>query len=382
MSNAPPVFLCGAGVLGAHGSGYAGLARAIAGGTRWARLSHQLAQSPPRTWAAEIDPLPEPVDPAERRARALMSRSAVLANLATQTCLRHARPSVPNRELGFYLGVGASGGGMDQLTTMLQASLDDGRLSWEQFGDAGLRACNPLYAFSLMNNFTLCHSAILQGPAGPNSAFFSRGGGTLLAISEAMAALIEGECSYALAGAADSAVHPVTWDELARQSRGAPTILPGEGAAIFALSLSADHALAQIDRCSLFPQPVCAPGLAAGPQSAPLLDDLRRALTSESDCDACVIATSHTTILPGLLAAVQARFGQTSAITTVDLCAALGECLAASPALGWAVALDLLENQQARRVLVLSVGQDGDLGISILRQPDGERHRPGREVGR
>ena len=46
-----------------------------------------------------------------------------------------------------------------------------------------------------MNNFTLCHSAILQGPAGPNSAFFSRGGGTLLAISEAMAALIEGECS-------------------------------------------------------------------------------------------------------------------------------------------------------------------------------------------
>ncbi|HNN96126.1 MAG TPA: hypothetical protein PKI03_27820, partial [Pseudomonadota bacterium] len=166
MRDAPPVFLCGAGVLGAHGSGYAGLARAIAAGTRWARPSHQLAQSHPGTFAAEIDPLPEPADPAERRARSLMSRSAVLANLATQTCLRQARPSLPNCELGFYLGVGASGGGMDQLTAMLQASLKDGRLSWERFGDAGLRACNPLYAFSLMNNFTLCHSAILQGPAG------------------------------------------------------------------------------------------------------------------------------------------------------------------------------------------------------------------------
>ena len=71
----------------------------------------------------------------------------MLANLATQTCLRQARPSPPNREVGFYLGVGASGGGMDQLTAMLQASLNDGRLSWERFGDAGLRACSPLYAF-------------------------------------------------------------------------------------------------------------------------------------------------------------------------------------------------------------------------------------------
>ena len=57
------------------------------------------------------------------------------------------------------------------------------------------------------------------------------------------------------------------------------------------LSLSADRALAQIDVARCFPQPVCMPQARSRPAFSPALDDLRRALTSESDCDACVIAT-------------------------------------------------------------------------------------------
>jgi len=44
----------------------------------------------------------------------------------------------------------------------------------------------------------------------------------------------------------------------------------------------------------------------------------------------------------------------------------LGESLAASPALGWVVGLDLLCSQGLGRVLVLSAGLDGDLGIVAL----------------
>ena len=142
-----------------------------------------------------------------------MSRSAILASMATDAALRETGwHTLPRREgtledVGFYLGVGASGGSVTELTAMLAASVENRELSLTRFGNQGLAAVNPLFAFQLMNNFTLCHSAILHGTQGPNAAFFSRGTGTVVALLEAAHAILEDECGRALAGGADSGVH-------------------------------------------------------------------------------------------------------------------------------------------------------------------------------
>ena len=110
---------------------------------------------------------------------------------------------------------------------MLRESVADGAFRSDRFGDAGLRAANPLFAFQLMNNFTLCHGAILAGLDGPNAAFFSRGAGTVRALREAAFAVAEADAPAALAGGADSALHPVTACELARGGHAGASVRSG-----------------------------------------------------------------------------------------------------------------------------------------------------------
>jgi hypothetical protein len=242
---------------------------------------------------------------------------------------------------------------MDQLESMLAASIEGERFSLPLFGRNGLRACNPLYAFQLMNNFTLCHSAIRYGTGGPTAAFFSRGTGTVLALSEAIAAIQEGDCLRALVGGADSSTHPVTWAELRREGFVAAGLIPGEAAAVVALTTCADESLAQIERCTIHAARHCS-----------LATALAEALQRMATPDGIVIAPWGAPPRQELRNWLPIRFG---ALPIVDLCAALGDTLAATAALAWLVALDLLLVESSwRRVLVLSAGVDGDLGVTVL----------------
>ena len=102
------------------------------------------------------------------------------------------------------------------MIALLDESIEGGAFSLARFGEHGLGACNPLLAFQLMNNFTMCHGAILEGVGGPNGALFSRGAGTTAALIQAVHAIRQEDCDHAVAGGADSATHPVTRAELAR----------------------------------------------------------------------------------------------------------------------------------------------------------------------
>jgi len=247
--------------------------------------------------------------------RKLMSRPAELAALALRRLLRDAGWSAP-RDAGLFLGVGASGGAVDELAALIDASREGDTLSPARLGREGLAACTPLLAFQLMNNFTLCHGAIQEGLAGPNAAFFSRGAGTVLALCEALAALDEGDCERAVAGAADSALHPVTWAELTREGRAARP--PSEAAALLALSAAPHGALAVIEE--------------ATPRSA-------------------AVDGAHVVLRPA------------------DVAAALGESLAAIPALAWCAAVDLIAGGAARRVAVAGDALDGDAGVVVFGAP-------------
>jgi hypothetical protein len=287
----------------------------------------------------------------------MMSRSAVLASAATETALRDAGWSEAPEEVGYYLGVGASGGSVDQLTAMLAASIEEREFSLARFGDGGLRACNPLFAFQLMNNFTLCHSAILHGTQGPNAAFFSRGSGTVIALLEAVHAFLDNESDRVLAGGADSGVHSVTWAELLREGWPERGLVPGEGAAILALGEPSDSspALGFVDYISV---------------RACRVKTVAQALAEErekmgpSAIDAVLLVPWGPPARDALLSFAAESF---PGRVVLDVSPALGESLAASPALAWAVALDLLAVERYERVLVLSAGLDGDVGLVTIR---------------
>lgn len=325
------VAIVGAGAVSAFGFGWRGLGGAVVEGKPLRSPSHALAATHPSIEAAQVPALTPAQDAGDGRQRKLMSRGARLAAVVMREALRDARWSEGREEVGAFLGVGASGGAMEELTAMLQA---------------GITACNPLFAFQLMNNFTLCHGAILEGVGGPNGAFFSRGGGTVRALREAAATVSTGECERALAGGSDSALHPVTWAELGREGFAARGLVPGEGAGLLALSSRPeDTALAWIERCEVLPA-----------------DGLSRVLTEGHGRVDTVLTAAWGPGIAGELGSTVARLG----VPVSDTVSVLGEALAASPALAWAAAVDLLAQGRAHRALVLSLGVDGELGLVEL----------------
>ncbi len=195
---------------------------------------------------------PPPATGKQRMARRLMARSAFLAHLALEDAIADSNWADLHR-VGLFMGVGASGGAIEQVEQMIEPSLCAGQVSWEAFGGAGLRACNPLFAFQLMNNFTMCHAAILADVRGPNQVLFSRGDDTLGAIEEAVWSLKEGECTRAFAGGADSSRHPVTQIEVERERNS--SVCPGEAAAVLSLSSQSTGAVATITHCDAMSRP-------------------------------------------------------------------------------------------------------------------------------
>ncbi|QRN92952.1 hypothetical protein JRI60_27485 [Archangium violaceum] len=347
MTGTPPgVAVVGAAAVSAFGVGWRGLGGAVLAGKPLRSTTHALAATHPGVEAAEVPPFAPSQDAGDGRQRKLMSRGARLAAVVMREALRDAHWSEGHEEIGAFLGVGASGGTMDELTAMLRASIEGGTLSMERFGREGLAACNPLFAFQLMNNFTLCHGAILEGVGGPNGAFFSRGAGTVRALREGLATVASGECERALAGGADSALHPVTWAELGREGFTGRGLVPGEGAGLLALSSRREEpALAHVERCEVIP-----------------MERLSGALAGAHGPVDAVLTAAWGPMLAGTLGSEAARLG----IQVFDTVRVLGEALAASPALAWAAAVDLLVGGRARRVQVLSLGVDGEVGLVEL----------------
>jgi len=312
--------------LSAFGVGTRGLARALAGGSFAGMPADQ--------------PLANP------RARKMMSRAAYLAARALADLVRETGwEAAP---IGYYLGVGGSGGSLDDVIALLDASLVDGAFSLTRFGDRGLAACNPLLAFQLMNNFTMCHGAILEGLRGPNSAVFSRGAGTIAALAEAVYAVRSGECLHAITGGADAPKHPVTTAELAREGYLARGLMPADAVGLLALARSTSRDEVIVDGVAYVSGRGRPPGQA-------IVDVFERVSTRDTGVDVIVIAPWGPPAADTLRAAASARFPEALILDTTPL----GESLAASPALAVSAAVDALRDRPGRAA-VLTLGVDGD----------------------
>jgi len=389
------VAIAGASAISRYGATWRGLARALSDGGSFPGVPAETPLANPKA----------------RNARKMMSRGAYLAAAALAELMREVGWSAAQREgAGYYLGVGASGGSLDDVTALLDASIVDNHgtreFSTVAFGEHGLAACNPLLAFQLMNNFTLAHGAIFEGLGGPNGALFSRGSGTTAALIEAVHAIASGDCERAIAGGADSATHPVTAAELAREGFTAHGLEVAEGAGLLALvevaqlrpstarlggndaanlgSVEAAHRsspdviqLGSVDAApsaslgvEVHAQPIlvtgcaiaCGRGRDLGATIADAIARATEAAAAVAELDVVVIAGWGP---PAVDASRTWARTHAPRARIVDV-AALGATLAAGPALGWIAALDLLAASAARRVLVIDAGVDGDAGAALF----------------
>jgi Beta-ketoacyl synthase, N-terminal domain len=308
--------------------------------------------------------VPLPSRPEDVRQRKLMSHAAWMSALVMRDALTIARWSERREEIGAYFGVGASGAEMNDVARLIGPSLDENnKFSLARCGIEGLEASNPLFAFQIMNNFTLCHGSILEGLAGPNAAIFSRGLGTVTALEEACLTLAAGDCERVLVGGADTATHPVTLAELEREGYLREGLVPVDAAAAIALSREAELPLGRIE--SIWVCPVERPRDGFVPRAGVLRDAAVMASAdalAEHPCDLLVLAPwgaparEVLSELPEALAIKQ----------SIDLTNILGESLAATPAVAWVAALGMLVETGAKRALVLTAGPDGDLGAVVL----------------
>lgn len=276
--------------------------------------------------AASINGDLDGVVPADVRTRRLMSVGAKLAAAAARQALLDGdarwRGLVPRAGVGYYLGVGASGDVGDDLAAVVAGSLEHGAYADAAFGRRGLRAMHPLKTFLLLSNFTMCHSALLEGTRGPNYVMFSRGAGTAHALVEATAAIVDGACELALAGGADTGLSAFTLCELQRAGHLARGVVPGEGGAVLLLGPAGrDAARAIIEVIAL-------PARRDGE-----LAEIRDVLDGAGHV---VISAS----VPADAAAARAAAAAAGA-AVIDLGARIGDALAGGPALAWALAAQL-----------------------------------------
>jgi hypothetical protein len=333
------VAIVGAAGVSARGLGWRGL-----GDARGPGPSAVLADTHPAVRGFAVPAIPEDRDAGDAKSRRLMSRSARLAAIAARDALLETGWT-DRADVGYWLGCGASGGPLGEIVAMLNIAVEDGAVSLGKLGAEGLTASNPLHTFQVLNNFAMCHGAILEGTGGPNGAFFSRGAGTVHALAEAVFAIEDGDCERALAGGADTALHPVTWAELVRDGFGG--VIPSEGAGILALA-RVDAAGPSATTCAGAPLAIV--------EHVAVAEDARAATSADLVVIAPWGAPARTRLLE--LAAGRA---------VLDVTAGLGESLAATPAIAWLVALDAIVAGRTRRAAILSLGIDGELGVVVLR---------------
>jgi 3-oxoacyl-(acyl-carrier-protein) synthase len=336
-----PVTVGGAGVVSPVGFDGRGLASALR--RPHLGIADDLQGTHGEVEAGQVPPIPSDRDAGDRRAHKLMSRAARLAAVAARACLGEVAWEHRD-EVGFYLGVGASAARINELEAVLRASYVEGALSMERLGAKGLRAFNPLRTFMLLPSFTMCHSALLEGTTGPNGTYFSRGTGTVIALMEACHQIRSGACERALCGGADSALHPLTWAELIRDGRVAEGFVPGEGAAVLALSRGGAEEAVTVGHVSIHPT------------AAAAVEAIGTGI------DLCVSAPWGPASRSALAEVTGAAW---PGAVFLDVTGSIGDALAATPALAWSAAVDWLR-QHGGRAAVLSAGLDGGYGAAVF----------------
>ncbi|MDB4957426.1 MAG: 3-oxoacyl-[acyl-carrier-protein] synthase [Myxococcales bacterium] len=352
-----PVAVIGAGCASPAGFEPRELRELLAAGSSQLSPSRVLAETHPGVVGGEVPPIPASHEVGDRKLHRLMSRGARLGSIAARAALDASGLSAEAREhAGWFCGVGTSGSAPDEIEAVVRASVDAAHVwSERKMCERGLKVFHPLRTFALMPNMTLCHSSIAFGVRGPSAAMFSRGAGTVFALVEAAWAIADGDCAAAIAGGADTALDCLTWAELVREGHVAAGLLPGEGAGALVLAKTAAQPIAWV----------------TGAAVRNANHDVVRALRDVLD----EVGGSDTYVLAAWGAVADAARSRLGGARVFDQCAAIGDALAAAPALAWCAAVELIR-AGAASVIAISAGIDGHITAVRFAAEAGPRVEP------
>ncbi len=182
----------------------------------------------------------------EPKLRRLMSREAQLAVAAAHRALADAGIAVGREvapeDIGLFGATGMAGMPLSEVEPLLAASAGpDGRFDVHRFGQAGLRAVNPLLSFRILNNMPICLVSICESVAGANAVYGPWEGQGARALEAAVRALEWGDAACCMAGGSDVKTHELALLALQQQGAlsdetdGGEGVVPGEGAAFVLL---------------------------------------------------------------------------------------------------------------------------------------------------
>lgn len=235
----------------------------------------------------------------ERKLVRLMGRDAQLAVSAAHLALQDAEvrvgANVQPEEVALFGATGLASLPFKEVEPLLQASLNaQGRFDLGQFGQAGLRAVNPVLSFKILANMPLCFVSICENIQGPNGIYTPWEGQGAQALEAAIRALQWGKARCALVGGCDVKTHEfglLTLQQMGLFESWREThagLVPTEGAAFLVLEKESD---AQARGARIYAR-FASFGLRTNLQGTPRVETQKEILSGLSMADPAILVSS------------------------------------------------------------------------------------------
>ncbi len=154
-----------------------------------------------------------------RKATKLMCRDIELAVIAARDAIAGSglvtkgidpeHVNVDPTRMGINVGAGMISCDLTELAPAAAASTTDGQFDLRKWGKQGLDLITPLWLLKYLPNMLACHISIIHDIQGPSNTITCAEASAHLAIGEAAQVLARGDADVALAGAAETKVHPL-----------------------------------------------------------------------------------------------------------------------------------------------------------------------------
>lgn len=160
-----------------------------------------------------------------RKATKLMCRDMELAVIAARDAIIGSglvtkgidpeHVNIDPTRMAINVGAGMICCDMAELAPAVAVSTTDGRFDLRKWGKQGLDLVTPLWLLKYLPNMLACHISIIHDIQGPSNTITCAEASAHLAIGEAAQVIARGNADLAVAGGADTRVHPLL---LIRQS--------------------------------------------------------------------------------------------------------------------------------------------------------------------
>lgn len=237
--NATQVVISGVGVMTALGVGIDPLWEAmIAGKTGLRRIQRFDPSGFASQVAGELDDeafsVRKVVPKSHRKATKVMCRDTELAVGAAAVAVEDAGittaatsndpPTIDPARVGCHIGAGLISAEMNELTTALITSAQDGEgFDLNHWGKEGMNNLSPLWLLKYLPNMLACHVTIVHDCRGPSNTITCCEAASGLSIAESRRVIQRGDADACLSGGAEDRVNPLALFRQHCTGRLAPT---------------------------------------------------------------------------------------------------------------------------------------------------------------